>query len=85
MRLANLLMLMSAPDERASMKAFVPDLAIVPNCAADQQLCVDEDENTYVVDKVSLGHTDTSIPNAKNLVLSVRSEANVEFLLAVEH
>ena len=67
------------------MKAFVPDLAIVPNCNQTVSICFFESFDwTYVVDKVSLGHTDTSIPNAKDLVLPVRSEANVEFLAAFE-
>ena len=67
------------------MKAFVPDLAIVPNCNQRSAFISSNHLKTYVVDKVSLGHTDTSIPNAKDLVLPVRSEANVEFLFAFEH
>ena len=39
---------------------------------------------TKVVDEVSLGHTNTSITDAKDLVFFIGSDANVEILLAVE-
>ena len=37
-----------------------------------------------VVDHISLGHTDTSIADVKDLVLLVGCDTDVEFLLSVE-
>jgi hypothetical protein len=39
---------------------------------------------TKVVNQVSLGHTDTGIPDDQTLVVLVRSNADVEVLLGVE-
>lgn len=39
---------------------------------------------TQVVDEVSLGHTDTGVPNGEKFVLLVRGDTDVEFLAAVK-
>ena len=47
-------------------------------------LCAGLGNSTQVVDKVSLGHTNTGITNGEGLVLLVGCNADVKLLLGVE-
>jgi hypothetical protein len=41
-------------------------------------------DGSEVVDQIGLGHTDTGITDAQDVVLAIRGDANVELLLRVE-
>ena len=77
---------MSAPELSASMKPYTPVVSDrVKAYGLSAYLRPGLGNCTKIVDKVSLGHTDTSITKGEDFVLLVGGDANKELLLGVEY